>query len=97
MVRDLGVSGLFSFSDDAQAEAAEAAVDILYKAGYDPRGLVSLWEKFEKNPKQSPFERGLIPKLLEATRRAIAGYPPLRNPVIRSKAFLAVHKRIQKL
>jgi predicted Zn-dependent protease len=90
-------TGVYSFPDEYYLEAVEAAVEVLYKAGYDPRGLVSLWEIYETNPSHSPFEKDLLTKLLEKTRRVIALYSPLRNPIVRSQAFITIQRRMQRL
>jgi len=92
-----GVGGLFAFTEDEYIGAAQVAVDLLYKAGYDSRGLISLWTRYKKNLTYSPFEKNTLAKLIDSTRQAIALQSPLRNPVVRSEAFLAVRNRIQNL
>ena len=92
-----GARGIFSYSEQEQLAAAEEAVGVLYRAGFDPRGVVGLWEIFKKHPAHSPFDSKMLEKLLDTTRRAIAQNAPLRNPVVRSQAFIAVEKRIRKL
>jgi beta-barrel assembly-enhancing protease len=96
-IRFFGESGVFDFSEEVRLQAAEAAVDLLYRAGYDPRGLVSLWQRFEEQPARSPVSRETVARLLEKTRSAIALHAPLRNPVVRSQAFFDMQKRIQRL
>jgi predicted Zn-dependent protease len=91
-----GESGFFDYSDDAVLEAADAAFNMVYQAGYDPRGFLSLWALYLKNPKESPFSPALLEKLIENTRRNIALQAPLRNPIVRSEAFMAIRQRIQK-
>jgi predicted Zn-dependent protease len=90
-------TGVFAFPDEFQTAATEDAVDILYRAGFDPRGLTSLWERYESSPAHSPFEGPLLQKLQEKTRTVIAQRSPLRNPIVRSQAFLSIQKRMHKL
>jgi hypothetical protein len=92
-----GVLGLFAFPPDAEEIAVQDAVDILYGAGFDVRGVVSLYQRYERNPKHSPYDSGLLPRLIEAARLRGSYHAPLRNPVVRSQAFLAVQQRIRKL
>ena len=92
-----GPAGIFAFSKKDYIEATEWAVKILYGAGYDPRGLVALWTKFQDNPKKSPYENDAIPEILERTREAITELSPLRNPVIMTKEFTQIKKRIARL
>jgi predicted Zn-dependent protease len=90
-------TGVFAFPDEFQTAAAQTAVEILYRAGYDPRGLVSLWSLYETESDHSPYDDDLLEKLLEKTRRVIALQSPLRNPIVRSQAFLTIQRRMQKL
>lgn len=90
-------TGVFAFPDEYFLEAADGAVDILYRAGFDPRGLVSLWDIYRSEVAHSPFEDDLLRKLTEKTRTVIAQHSPLRNPIVRSQAFLTIQKRMQRL
>jgi predicted Zn-dependent protease len=93
----LGPSGVFAFSDEAELEAVDASVDLMYRAGYDPRGLLSIWQAYAVEPRRSPFDASMLEKLVNRTRGAITKYAPLRNPIVRSAAFIAIQKRIRKL
>ncbi len=89
--------GVFAFPNEVYMNATEQAVGIMYRAGYDPRGLIAFWERHAQSKGHSPHDSELLAKLIEKTRRAIALYSPLRNPIVRSQAFLSVQKRIRKL
>jgi hypothetical protein len=69
----------------------------MYRAGFDPRGLISFWNRYAENPAHSPLDPGLLQQLIERSRTAIAQRAPLRNPIVRSKEFLALKKRIERL
>ncbi len=92
-----GESGIFSFTDEDRLKAAETAVTIMYRAGYDPRGMVSLWGRLKGFGKHSPYDLEMLEKLTEKSREAIAYFAPLRNPVVRSDAFLSMKRRIERL
>lgn len=92
-----GPSGVFVYSEAELGNALQAAVEILYQAGYDPRGVISVYEKLKKYSNHSPYEVSTIEKLLEQARGEIAAYAPLRNPIVRSQSFLNVQKRLEKL
>jgi predicted Zn-dependent protease len=92
-----GENGIFAFSEEERSRAAERAVDILYRAGFDPRGLVGLLARYQERPELSPVDEGTLERLQEKTRQAIATRAPLRNPVVRSPAFIRIQKRIEKL
>lgn len=91
-----GTVGLLSFSDAAQCEAAKKAVGILYRAGYDARGLVSVLAKIQKHPSTSPYDSDTIERMIGQSRRAIAEMAPLRNPIVKSEGFLIMQKRLKK-
>lgn len=92
-----GGSGLFSFTDENRIQSAETAVSLMYKAGYDPRGMVGLWNRYTSFGSKSPYEPELLSKLVEKSRESIAYFAPLRNPVVRSDAFLSMKRRIESL
>ncbi|MGZ6332136.1 MAG: hypothetical protein ACXWP5_05920 [Bdellovibrionota bacterium] len=96
-LRYFGEQGIFSYTDEMEAVAASDAVGILYRSGYDPRGVISLLEIYRTNPAKSPYGGAALEKMIESARATIAQNAPLRNPVIRSQAFLEIHKRIQRL
>lgn len=92
-----GAGAVFDFTDVENLAALEPAMEMLYQSGFDPRGMVSLLLRYEKDPRKSPIPVGQVPGLLENTRRIIALHAPLRNPIVRSERFLAIQQRIQKL
>lgn len=92
-----GILKLFEHSDADLASACETAVRLLYRAGYDVRGLGSVWGLLARSPRQSPFGPMTLQKLIEQTRKAVAEQAPLRNPVVSSEAFLKIKERIGRL
>lgn len=63
----------------------EAAVELLYRAGFDPRGVVAVAER------QNTDEQ----KIADARAR-IALYPPLRNPVVSTDVFASTMRRLSR-
>jgi hypothetical protein len=92
-----GPDGIFAFNERAQVEGARGAVRLLYAAGYDPRGLLGVWQKLIRSPEHSPYDLETLDKLVEATRKTVSALPPLRNPVVRSGSFVGLKQRIQSL
>ncbi len=89
--------GLFDFPPEAQRAALESAMEMMYQAGFDPRGMVRLLGRYQENPDQSPYNEIMVKALMENSWQIIALHAPLRNPIIRSDRFLAVYQRMQKL
>lgn len=92
-----GPSGIFAWSEDELRGAASLAVELLYSAGYDPRGLSLLWSRLSAGAELSAFSRAELEVLSQSTREAISVRSPLRNPIVRTEAFLKLKKRIQSL
>ncbi len=89
--------GVFKFSVDEEAAAVRSAVGILYRAGFDARGIISLFSLYRRNPRYSPFKNEDLEQLIEVTHHEIATFAPLRNPVVRSQDFLRIQKRMRQL
>lgn len=92
-----GSHGIFEFTEDEYASVCESAVFLLYQAGFDPRGLVSLWTRYENMGGKSPFDKKTLSKLLDGTRMALTRSEPLINPVVRSNEFIEMKKRLENL
>lgn len=78
---------IWVFGDNENQKAVEASIERLYKAGYDPRGLVSYFDRL-------PSEQNL---LKDKARRTIAFYAPLLNPIVRTEEFYKMRKRLNRL
>ncbi|HLW80624.1 MAG TPA: M48 family metallopeptidase [Candidatus Acidoferrales bacterium] len=93
------------FSRDAEREADYLGIQYMYKAGYDPNGMINVFEKFEAIEKQAP---GTIPKIFDthpatpdritAAQNEIATIlPPRPEYIVDTSSFEAVKARITRL
>jgi len=93
------------FSRDAEREADYLGIQYMYKAGYDPNGMIDIFEKFESIEKKEP---GTIPKIFDthpATPDRIAAaqneiatiLPPRPEYIVDTSEFDSVKKRITEL
>lgn len=89
--------GLFHYHRSEGQAAIPLAVKYLYEAGYDPRGLSRLWRTYQKNLEKSPFTNETLMTYRTQTLRTVRSYAPLRNPIVRSKEFYGIQKRIAQL
>ena len=71
--------------------------EILYQAGFDPRGMISLYELYSLSPDHSPYSPKTRELYIEIMKQEISKLPPLRNPVVRSEEFIFMKQRINKL
>lgn len=92
-----GEGGVLTFDEKAHVAAVGVAVNLLYAAGYDARGLVKLFATYQKNPAQNPYGESTIKSLEDVARRAVAFQSPLRNPIIRSADFVRISERLKNL
>lgn len=95
--------GLFDLGNDAYLRSEKDAVGLIYKAAYDPRGAVTLIQRWDA-PKERQKYRVLgkiLPEVEDRLRQAreeVAKLSPLRDPIVRSVAFqeLSGHLHIKK-
>lgn len=92
-----GKNSVFSYDQEELVKALEHGMGLLYGAGYDPRGMVSLLTHYIENPNEAPVSSEDAGVLLESARRIIALHSPLRNPIVRSRRFLESSKRMKRL
>lgn len=86
---------IWVFGSNENERAIEGAVDRIYKAGYDPRGLVNYFDRIPTRTKgQLESENE---SLKDKARRTIAFYAPLLNPIVRTEEFYKMRKRLERL
>jgi len=81
---------IYIFTENEDLKAVEGAVDLLYNAGYDPRGLISVFSR------KTSVDKDRAPILQEKARRTIAFYKPLINPTVRSQEFYQIRKKLDQ-
>lgn len=96
-VEFFGPSGVFAFSEEQILQSARESVHIMYRAGYDPRGLISMWRNILEHPEHAYFEKTTLERIIAATRETYAALTPIRNPIVRTDSFLKVRQRIASL
>ncbi len=93
------------FSRDAEREADYLGIQYMYKAGYDPNGMINIFEKFEAIEKKEP---GTIPKIFDshpatpdrisAAQTEIATIlPPRPEYIVDTSEFDSIKSRIIRL
>jgi predicted Zn-dependent protease len=97
--------GLLEFSRRHEAEADYLGVQYMYRAGYDPQGMVSIFEKLNALEKQ---KRNAIPVVfrahpataerIRAVQREIATIlPPQPKYLVTTPEFEQVKARLQRI
>lgn len=88
---------LLAFGEEECMDAVKLAIQLLYKARYDIRGVSLLWDLYAQAPQASPFSPRLLKRLRELTRSEIVQYPPVVDPIVRSDGFVKIQKRLKEL
>lgn len=86
---------IWAFGNSENTKAIESSIERIYRAGYDPRGLVSYFDRLSTNPKKRLDSESDL--LKDKARRTIAFYAPLLNPIVRTEEFYKMRKRLGKL
>ena len=99
MEKSLDFKELFHFSDEQRAESIKLGSRFLYYAGYDLRGMASIFNRyseyyvnqgtFELNKKEVEFD-------IRTAQRAKSEYLPSLQPIVRSGEFIQFKKELQK-
>ena len=92
-----GDRGVFHFSGDAIVASIEAGTRMMYAAGYDPRGMVSLIEKHpgffvDESSPDSTKEKERFVKQAQKTKNE---FMPSLQPIVRSNDFLQMKKELK--
>lgn len=85
---------IWTFGSLENQKAIEPSVARLYRAGYDPRGLITYFDRVSLKSKMRPDSDQDL--LKDKVRRAIALYAPLINPTVRTEEFYKMQKRLDK-
>jgi predicted Zn-dependent protease len=89
--------GGFDFSRDAIAASIELGIRMMYAAGYDPRGMVSLIEKnpvffMDDSSSSGIKDREFLVKQAQKTKNE---FMPSLQPIVRSNDFLRMKKELK--
>jgi predicted Zn-dependent protease len=88
---------LFNASLQEELASLGPAIEILYQAGFDPRGMISLYDRHSLSPDHSPYSQKTLELYIQTMKQEISKLPPLRNPIVRSEEFIFMKQRINKL
>ncbi|MFN2433348.1 MAG: M48 family metallopeptidase [Gemmatimonadota bacterium] len=94
--------GLFAkYSRDAEREADRLGLDYMYAAGYDPTGMVTMFQELLAQRRNSPgglekffSSHPLTEERISNTRALIAQLPPRGNLILRDARFDEVRSRM---
>lgn len=82
--------GLFDFGSNAYLKAESDAVRLIYAAKFDPRGAVTYIERWASHSDNRKAVGKILPDpqdRLQQAREEVAKLSPLRDPIVKTKAF----------
>jgi predicted Zn-dependent protease len=93
----LGQGSIFNFSKTAMATSIETGTRMMYAAGYDPRGMVTL---IQKHPgifvePDSASSKKDIDELIKQAQKTKNEFMPSLQPIVRSNEFLKMKKDLK--
>jgi predicted Zn-dependent protease len=89
--------GLFDFGNEAYLRAAGDAVRLTWSAHYDPRGAVTWVQRWKSVDWKNSGLGKIVPDQedwLRVVRDEVAKLSPLRDPIVKSKIFSDLQKRL---
>ncbi len=86
---------IWVYTEDESQRAIEKAISRIYKAGYDPRGIVTYFDRISYKAKMRGDSEN--DHLKETARRILSSYAPLLNPIVRTEDFYKMRKRLERL
>lgn len=92
-----GKLSVFDFSLKALGESIELGTKLMYSAGYDPRGMVALFEKFSTFylDSASPTAQKELNYYIKQAQKAKNEFMPSLQPIVRSNEFLRMKKDLK--
>ena len=92
-----GELSLFRFSQQARGESIELGTKLMYAAGYDPRGMVALFQKFSNYylDSSTPSGKKELAYYIKQAQKAKNEFMPSLQPIVRSNDFLRMKKELK--
>ena len=102
LLAQIVAGGTFAkFSRDAEREADQLGVLYLYNAGYDPVGMVTMFQELISRRKSRPgsvevffASHPLTEDRIESVRAQIQQLPPKQNLILRDSQFEGIQRRV---
>lgn len=93
--------GLFDFGIVEYLNIEREALNVLHSAKYDLRGAISLVEKLRPYEESRQYKMKSVwidlKDRLEFLREEAALFPPLRDPIVNTEAFLSIKRWARKI
>ncbi|HVS03355.1 MAG TPA: M48 family metallopeptidase [Thermoanaerobaculia bacterium] len=97
----VGSGGMAKFSREAERQADELGVQYMYRAGYDPRGLVRIFQKLLAQRRSQPGSvarffatHPLTESRIRTIEQQIAGLPAKPGLISRDSAYQNVRREV---
>jgi predicted Zn-dependent protease len=93
-----GSGSVFDFDRNERSASIRTGVRMLYEAGYDARGMASIFQRVPGmfgNPDSAPGKKEVEFNVREA-QRAASDFLPVLKPIVRSPEFIQFKKELER-
>lgn len=92
-----GDVSIFRFSQKARGESIDLGTKLMYAAGYDPRGMVAIFQKFSNYylDSSTPAGKKELGFYIKQAQKAKNDFMPSLQPIVRSNDFLRMKKELK--
>jgi predicted Zn-dependent protease len=92
-----GELSVFNFSEKSRGESIELGTKLMYAAGYDPRGMVALLQKYSNYfvDLSAPKAQKELNFYIKQAQKAKNEFMPSLQPIVRSNEFLKMKKDLK--
>jgi predicted Zn-dependent protease len=94
-----GVGSVFDLDRQERADSIRVATRLLYYAGYDLRGMASVFQRYpgDFSNQGLEFAKKEVEFNVREAQKARSGYLPSRSPIVRSAEFINLKKGLKRL
>jgi len=92
-----GDLSIFHFAQKSRAESIELGTKLMYAAGYDPRGMAAIFQKYGSYyiDTETPTSSKELSFYVREAQRAKNDFMPSLQPIVRSNDFLRMKKELK--
>lgn len=92
-----GDVSIFRFAQHAKGESIDLGTKLMYAAGYDPRGMVAIFQKFSNYylDSSTPAGQKELNFYIKQAQKAKNDFMPSLQPIVRSNDFLRMKKELK--
>jgi predicted Zn-dependent protease len=92
-----GENSVFGLDRNQRQESILLGTRLLYYAGYDPRGMASIFQRYPTDFSNGSLDKKEVEFNVREAQKAKSEYLPSRDPIVRSAEFIKMKKGLKRL